>query len=69
MSVTELREHNRMTVEEALASASREDWDEVMIIGYINGNFEVLTSRMSLKDALWLVEYERQYILQARDSD
>lgn len=69
MTVVELREHNKMTVKETLACASREDWEEVMVLGYINGHFEVLTSRMELMKALWLVEQERQYIFNMRDSD
>lgn len=69
MTVVELRNNNNMTPEETLASASREDWEEVMVLGYINGHFEVVTSHMELMKALWLVEQERQYIFNMRDSD
>jgi len=47
---------NNMRPDEALALASREDWSDILIIGYQNDQFAYRSSTMTRKDALWLVK-------------
>ena len=68
--VIELYNHNRKTVKEALAVAERAIEDEnqeitdILIIGYDADDALVsISSNMSNKDALWLIERLKQLIL------
>lgn len=54
-----------MTVEQALASAQRENLHDVLVVGYDpEGELVIRSSRMQRKDALWLCEMLREHILQ-----
>lgn len=56
--------HARMTVEEALAYAAKEDLKDVLIIGYDqNDDLVVRSSAMNCKDALWMLEKAKHYTL------
>jgi len=63
--VVEFGPHTRMTPEEALTLCSREEWDEVIIIGYRKDSpdFATRSSHMSRECALWLVEHAKMHVL------
>ena len=64
-AVVELGAHDNMTCEEALALASREEWDEVMIVGYHKGDpsLVVRSSAMKRRDAVWLAEFAKLHAM------
>lgn len=56
-NVIVLAAHDRMSVEQCLASAVRDqgNWESVMVIaGDKDGNLIIRSSGMSRKDALWM---------------
>lgn len=65
MSVVELGPHARMTPEEALAEASREPWENVMIVGFHkdHGPIVVRSSHMTREVALWIIEHAKLHVL------
>ena len=57
------------TPEQALDSAKQASLSEIVIIGYdTDGNLFVRSSRMSCRDALWLTEQLKQYVLSGSNS-
>lgn len=63
--VIELGPHGKMTSEEALAFCSREEWDEVIIVGYHKGDASLAmrSSAMKREAALWIAEHLRLHVL------
>jgi hypothetical protein len=59
MSVIDLGPHERMSPEQALASASREKWEDLIICGFHEGSddFTVRSSHMSREFCLWIAEH------------
>lgn len=63
-NVRHLGATNTMTVEQALDSAKQADLEEVLIVGYnTDGELVVLSSRMNRRDALWLMECGKDYVM------
>jgi hypothetical protein len=58
-NVVELGPHSKMTPEQALAYCSREQWDDVIIIGYHKSakSLSIRSSHMSRECTLWLAEH------------
>lgn len=65
MSVVDLGPHERMTPAEALATASREEWDNVFICGFHadSGELVIRSSHMSREFALWIVEHAKLHVM------
>lgn len=65
MSVVELGAHGNMTPEQALASASREKWENVVIVGFQadNGDLVVRSSHMPREFALWIIEHAKLHAM------
>lgn len=65
MSVIELGPHERMTPDEALAAASREEWEDVIIVGFHkdDGSLAVRSSHMSREFSLWIAEHLKLYAM------
>ncbi len=63
--IVDLGPHERMTVDEALASAAREPWENVLIIGFHvdDGSLVVRSSHMSREFALWIIEHAKLHIM------
>lgn len=62
--VIELGAHERMTTEGALGLTLRESPPEVIILFHDHaGSFGLRSSGMSRKDALWIIEEARQWVL------
>lgn len=62
--VVELGPRSNMTPEEALALCSREQWKEVLIIGFDeNDDFRARSSNMTRRDALWASEMLRNWAI------
>jgi hypothetical protein len=62
----ELGPHERMTPEQALAIASREEWTDVIICGFHKDSGEeivVRSSHVTREFALWILEHARLWIL------
>ena len=54
-----------MTPDDVLGHASRTAWKELLVIGYdVDDNLISLNSGMTRRDALWLLEMERQQVLE-----
>ena len=54
-----------MTPDDVLGHASRTDWKELMVIGYdTDGELVSLNAGMECRDALWLLEMEKQRVLE-----
>ena len=50
--------------EQALKAALQKDFNEVLICGFDkDGNFVSLNSKMSRRDALWIIENAREFAL------
>lgn len=66
--VIELGAHERMTPEEALAKCSREEWEQVIIIGFHrdHNGLIVRSSHMSLEAALWIIENAKLHVMDVR---
>jgi hypothetical protein len=62
-NVTSLPATTTFTVEQALASAGQLNLSDVMVIGYEDSELVVRSSRMDRKDALWLLEVARLWVL------
>ncbi len=64
-TVVRLGPHARMSPEEALAEASAQEWDDVIICGYYKGSNElaVVSSRTSREAALWIIEHTKLHVL------
>ena len=65
MGVAELGPHERMTPEQALAFAAREDWDKIIICGFHKDGEELVVrfSHVSREFALWIVEHLKLHVL------
>lgn len=66
MTVIEFGAHTRMTPEQALALASREEWEHVIILGYHKEFPNEIVSRsssMNRETALWLLESAKLHAL------
>ena len=63
-NVIELGPHENMTVEQALDFVKREQPKEVVVL-YVsqNNNFCTVSSGMDRKDALWLIESGREWVM------
>ena len=64
--IIKLGPHERMTPEEALASAAQEQWQDIIVVGYhVNNPTEIMmqTSHMNRETALWIVEWAKKYIM------
>jgi hypothetical protein len=63
--VIHLGPHSNMSPEQALAQASREQWDEVIIVGYHRDSADLVvrSSHMTRRDALWIAEYLKLHAL------
>ena len=63
-NIVELGPHSKMTPNEALAYSAREDWEDVIIVGYHNGgDFAVRSSHMSREASLWIAEQLKIHVL------
>ena len=63
MAVIELDAHENMTPKEALAKASREQWDDLIVVGYQHGELYVRSSKMTRRDALWIAQHLILHVL------
>lgn len=63
--IIDLGPHERMTVDEVFASASREPWDKVLICGFHKDGEEIVvrSSHISREFALWIAEHLKLHIL------
>lgn len=61
--VVELGPNQNMTPEQALGIAARENPEEVLILGYIDGELYIRSSSMNNKDALWILEQAKILLL------
>ncbi|HNQ98347.1 MAG TPA: hypothetical protein PKN52_00025 [Trueperaceae bacterium] len=60
--VVEMPRSDHLRPEQALAEASKTDWDEVIVIGIDkSGAFDMVNSEISLERALFLLEWARRY--------
>lgn len=67
-NVVHLPSSAAFTVEQALDNSKTKDLKEVVVLGIDqNGDLFMNTSRMSRKDALWIMEIARLWTLQGRD--
>lgn len=63
-NVHELLAKDKMTVDEAFAVAQREQFNDVIVIGYDkDGDFLVTSSHVSNKDALYLLKLAELHIM------
>lgn len=65
--IHQLNNKTKMSPIEALAMASREEWSDIIIIGYQNDEFVIKSSAMTRKDALWLAKQAELNILDILD--
>ena len=64
-NVVHLGPHARMTVDEALEVVKREQWTDIMLIGYKpDGDFSVRSSHMSRENAAFLLELAKYHVFQ-----
>lgn len=61
--VIELGPNQNMTPEQALGISLREKPEEVLILGYIDGELYIRSSSMNNKDALWILEQAKILLL------
>jgi hypothetical protein len=63
--VIDLGPHDNMTPEQALAVASREEWEGVIVLGYQPDSDALIlrSSHMTREQALWIVEHARLRVL------
>ena len=63
--VVELGAHAHMTPEQALGLCAREEWDQVIIVGYHKGDpsFVVRSSHLTRAEAVFLLEQARLHSL------
>lgn len=63
--IVELGPHTKMTPEQALAYCMRENWEDVIIVGYKTSGPDLVTrsSAMTREKALWLTEHLRLHVL------
>ena len=68
-AVIELGAHPRMSNEQALEYAARQEWDSVMILGYRKGenDFCTLSGKMTREEALWLLEHAKLHVMNRLD--
>lgn len=61
--VIELGPHERMTPEEAIAEAAKNNWEDVVILGFERGNenLTIMSSRMSREWANWIADHFKDY--------
>jgi hypothetical protein len=64
-TVVDLGPHERMTPEQALSSASREAWENVLICGFHvdSGEIIVRSSHMTREFALWIIEHAKLHAM------
>lgn len=57
-----LAPHVNMTPKEALSYALKEDWEDVIIIGYHKDRDGLVSrsSNMSRQEALWIIEFAKR---------
>lgn len=65
--VFQLNAHENMTPEEALAYSARENWSDVIIIGYQNGELTVRSSHMTRAESLWIIEHGKLHVMKRLD--
>ena len=65
MSVVDLGPHERMTPEQALAQAARENWRDVIICGFHKDDETIVvrSSNVTREFALWIMEHAKLHIL------
>lgn len=65
MSVIDLGPHERMTPEQVLAYAAREEWEHVVICGFHKDGetISVRSSHMTREFALWIVEHTKLHVM------
>ena len=63
--IYELAPHDRMTPQEALATAQRQKWDKVIVFGFREGDetLSVSSSHISREFALWMTEHLKLYVM------
>lgn len=63
--IVHLGPHDRMTPEEALASAAQEPWEKVIICGFHkdSGEIVVRSSHITREFSLWIAEHLKLHIL------
>lgn len=56
-NVIDLGPHSNMTPEETLAVCAREKWSQIMVMGYHDGDDDLVirSSHMTRAEALWIV--------------
>lgn len=63
--IIDLGPHERMTVEQVFATASREPWDKVIICGFHKDSEDIVvrSSNVSREFALWIAEHLKLHIM------
>jgi len=62
-SVSDITPWQERTVQQTLDMAMGAELSEVLVIGKQDGELYSQSSKMSRKDALWLIELARQHVL------
>jgi len=63
-NVSNLPARSSFTVDQALESAKQLDLESVLILGYDDdGQLAIRSSRIERKDALWMIESAKEFIL------
>jgi len=68
MNVIALPASTNFTPEQALASAASLDLSDVLVVGYLEGELVVRSSRMTRAEALFLLENAKAWALSGGDS-
>ena len=63
-NVTELYNHNTMSVDQALEVAKRDNFSEILMIGYSDGNLCIVSSEMTNQQFVWLCEVGKRAALE-----
>mgnify|MGYP001617988757 CR=1 FL=1 len=63
--VVHLGPHERMTPEQALAVASQEEWDDVIVCGFHKDDSSLVlrSSHMTREFGLWIIEHVKLKIM------
>jgi len=63
-NITRLKPSENFTVEQALNDSLNRDLNECLVIGYDKaGDLFIRSSKMSIKDALWILEAAKRYTM------
>lgn len=62
-TISDITPWQERNVEQTLKLVSDDNLEDLLCIGFQTGEFYALSSKMSRKDALWLIELTRDHIL------